>query len=96
VTSPAAIREALQMTAQDLGPAGWDPEYGWGVVDAQAALEYGIAHSLTTSDAAGLVDLTVFTQHWLATGTPSPLGDLNGDHRVDFDDFALLADRWRR
>jgi serine protease len=96
VTSPAAIREALRMTAQDLGPAGWDPQYGWGLIDAQAALEYGIAHSLTTGDAAGLVDLTVFTQHWLATGTSSPPGDLNGDHHVDFADFALLADHWRR
>ncbi len=37
---PEEIREALTQTAQDLGPAGWDPEYGYGFLDAQAAVLY--------------------------------------------------------
>jgi serine protease len=40
VTQPEEVREAIQMTARDAGAAGWDPEYGWGIVDAAAALEY--------------------------------------------------------
>jgi serine protease len=32
------VRYALQSTAEDVGPAGWDIEYGWGIVDAYAAL----------------------------------------------------------
>jgi serine protease len=40
VTSPAQIRDAMEQTARDLGPSGWDPEYGWGLIDAHAALIY--------------------------------------------------------
>jgi len=34
------VREALQSTAEDKGVTGWDPAYGWGIVDAAAALGY--------------------------------------------------------
>lgn len=40
VTSPDKIREAMEQTARDLGPSGWDPQYGWGLIDAHAALVY--------------------------------------------------------
>jgi serine protease len=40
VTQPDQVREAIQMTARDVGTLGWDAEYGWGIVDANAALEY--------------------------------------------------------
>jgi serine protease len=33
------IREALDSTAQDLGPAGYDTSFGWGLVQAKAALD---------------------------------------------------------
>jgi serine protease len=36
--SPDAVRAAIQNTAEDLGPAGWDQHYGYGLVDANAAL----------------------------------------------------------
>jgi serine protease len=35
----AQIREALNVTAQDLGAVGYDTSYGWGLVQAKAALE---------------------------------------------------------
>ncbi len=38
VTSPDKVRKAIETTARDLGPAGWDAEYGWGMIDAHAAL----------------------------------------------------------
>ncbi len=38
--TPDEIREALQSTAEDKGADGWDSEYGWGIVDAFAALTY--------------------------------------------------------
>ncbi len=34
------IREAMAMTAMDLGDEGWDPHYGYGLVQALDALEY--------------------------------------------------------
>jgi serine protease len=38
VTKPAAIEAALKRFARDLGPAGRDDEYGYGLVDARATL----------------------------------------------------------
>jgi len=40
ITDPNEIREAIEATAMDLGPPGWDPEYGWGIIDAAAAVAY--------------------------------------------------------
>ncbi|MCF6158456.1 MAG: hypothetical protein E3K32_07760 [wastewater metagenome] len=42
ITSPDDVRSALESTAEDKGPAGWDEEYGWGIVDAAAALNYSV------------------------------------------------------
>ena len=36
--TPDQVQGLLQDTAADLGPAGWDPDYGWGRIDALAAL----------------------------------------------------------
>ncbi|NIM06605.1 MAG: PKD domain-containing protein, partial [Armatimonadetes bacterium] len=37
-SGPDAVRNLLESTAEDKGPAGWDAGYGWGIVDARAAL----------------------------------------------------------
>lgn len=42
VTDPDEIRLAIEATAVDLGPAGWDPEYGWGLIDAAATVAYHV------------------------------------------------------
>lgn len=36
--SGAGINGVLQKTVSDLGAAGYDPQYGWGLINAQAAL----------------------------------------------------------
>jgi len=36
--SPDGIRDVLETTASDLGPVGWDEEYGHGLLDVAAAL----------------------------------------------------------
>jgi serine protease len=36
----AQIREAMVSTAMDLGDPGWDPHYGYGLVQAHGALQY--------------------------------------------------------
>jgi serine protease len=36
--SPAAVEKHLKATARDIGAPGWDPRYGWGLLDAAAAL----------------------------------------------------------
>jgi serine protease len=40
LTDPNQVREALEMTAKDLGEPGWDESYGWGLLNVAAALEY--------------------------------------------------------
>ena len=40
VTGPDNVRAALETTAKDKGATGWDETYGWGLVDAFAALNY--------------------------------------------------------
>ncbi len=39
-TTPTQVAEALASTAKDKGPAGWDAKYGWGIVDANAAVHW--------------------------------------------------------
>ena len=39
VTGPDNVRNRLESTAEDKGTPGWDEEYGWGIVDAYAALQ---------------------------------------------------------
>ena len=36
--TPDQVRNYLQSTARDRGPAGWDDHYGWGALDAYAAV----------------------------------------------------------
>jgi len=38
--TPDEIRDVLQFTAEDKGAPGWDPEYGYGIVNAYNALTY--------------------------------------------------------
>ncbi len=53
-TTPDDVREVLQSTAEDKGSAGWDPQYGHGIVDAHAALNYASApNEPPTADGGG-------------------------------------------
>ena len=36
--TPDQVRNYIQSTARDRGAPGWDPEYGWGEIDASAAV----------------------------------------------------------
>jgi serine protease len=38
ITEPDAVRDIIKDTATDLGPRGWDAAYGWGLINAGAAL----------------------------------------------------------
>lgn len=39
IADPAVVREILQQSAEDLGSTGYDTRYGYGVVDAAAAVD---------------------------------------------------------
>ncbi|MCK5544614.1 MAG: S8 family serine peptidase [Desulfobulbaceae bacterium] len=54
VVGPDAVREALQNSAEDKGDEGWDPAYGWGIVDAAKALGYSpVSNTPPVADAGG-------------------------------------------
>ncbi len=53
-TTPNDVRAVLQSTAEDKGADGWDSAYGWGIVDAYAALSDSAAdNNLPVADAGG-------------------------------------------
>jgi len=47
--TPTQIRDILQSTAEDKGTSGWDQYYGYGIVDAYAALTFGPVVSITVT-----------------------------------------------
>lgn len=95
VTDPNAVREALQSTARDLGLPGWDIEYGWGLVDAYAALNY--YHVPGDFNYDGLVDfkdLAKLSAYWLNYDPLVDIAPVGGDNIVNFLDFAKFAENW--
>ncbi|HUW68419.1 MAG TPA: S8 family serine peptidase [Candidatus Nanoarchaeia archaeon] len=69
VTGPDNVRAALETTAEDKGAYGWDETYGWGLVDAAAALTYvsgpidnppsvGITNPLDGDTVSGIIEIT--------------------------------------
>ena len=48
-TTPDEVRAALENTAEDKGPAGWDVEYGHGLIQANDALDYGVTPTPTST-----------------------------------------------
>ncbi len=54
ITGPDNVRKALESTAEDKGAPGWDDEYGWGIVDANAASHYTAepTHDVAVTDVA--------------------------------------------
>lgn len=69
------VEEIIEQSATDLGDSGWDSTYGWGFVNARAAL---------TLDP---VFCGTFSNHRTFSGGLRPFGgclaDLDGDHDID-------------
>ncbi|MBN1361262.1 MAG: S8 family serine peptidase [Sedimentisphaerales bacterium] len=95
VTDPDQVREAIEMTARDLGSPGKDREYGWGFIDAEAALAYYIVGDFNQDNTVDTHDLSFFTSQWLLSEV-GLAADLNADWLVDFQDFGRMARDWRR
>ena len=102
IVGPAAIRNRLQQTATDLGAPGWDPYFGWGLVNAAAAV--GVANTATAMRAfAGMIGGSSITRQSdivqvnaaggfaitnAQTGTKSVFAwqDFNGNGVIDAED----------
>ena len=64
VTGPDNVRDALESTAEDQGDSGWDPQYGYGIVDAHGALTYSFEPQCTVDT----VDNDCPSDEWYETG----------------------------
>lgn len=99
VTDPDMVREALEQTAEDLGPTGLDTQYGWGLLDIEAALNYPQISPVTGDINGDLIvdfdDIALFAGQWQNIAITPLAADINGDRIVDFKDFALLAQNWK-
>jgi serine protease len=82
-TAPDDVRAALESTAKDLGDPGRDDTYGWGLVNAPAALAWTSA----PPDNPPSVTLTSPADGATVSGTVAVTADAADDHgvtRVDF------------
>jgi len=82
-TTPDEVREALRSTAVDKGPAGWDQEYGWGRVDAYAALQW----TAGPVDNPPTVSITSPTDGVTVSGTITITAAASDDAGIDRVDF---------
>ena len=75
VSGPEGVRSALQTTAEDLGSSGRDDTYGWGLLNAAAAL--GVVSSptptLTPTPTATPIPTATPTPTPSPTATPTPI-----------------------
>ena len=98
--SPEEIEDALTLSAEDLGPAGADYDYGHGLINLTAAYEL-LESSFCSGDfnhdeSVDLLDLEVLTVEWLGTNCTNCRSDLSGDQKVDFYDFADFANHYEQ
>jgi serine protease AprX len=77
--TPAAVRDAIEATAEDRGPAGKDPDWGAGLIDVLAL----------TSQAAGVSGETGFPAHEHLSGTVPDSGEWTHAFEIGPDDLGV-------
>jgi serine protease len=48
------VRQALLASATHLGRRGWDPNFGYGLVNAEGAVQYALTHARAGGSATGV------------------------------------------
>ena len=92
------VRHFLTRSAKDLGEPGRDNYYGWGRVDARAALDMVLAKRADLSDnwIVDMEDLLILIDHWK---TSEPSADIapatKRDGFVDDKDLELFMQYWQ-
>lgn len=64
--TPAQVQQVMQDTAVDLGPTGWDANYGYGRIDALAALQSVSLSAPTLSPISNPENDGAYTVSWSA------------------------------
>jgi len=85
VTAVASVRQVLQSTATDLGAAGRDPSFGFGLVNAAAAVQSGPV----VIDEPPTVNLTAPAQGATVEGTVALLAEASDDRGLTAVEFLV-------
>lgn len=96
---PLTVRWVLERTAIDKGQPGKDDNYGWGLIDAEAASKYlhgrircpGDLNADNSVDDADFQQFVTFYDALLTPGGPYTGADFNGDDATDDLDFQTFA-----
>ena len=91
------VRHFIERSAKELGAPGRDDYYGWGRVDALAALDMVLAKraDLNNDCKVDFSDFAVFTQCWKTDDLRSDIGPIpRPDGAVDVQDLALMGEYW--
>ncbi len=91
-STPAQVRSAMEQTAMDLGDPGRDDLFGWGLVQASAAMGNLLAQIPCPADYDGAVGLSVqdifaFLNDWFAGTIRSDFNGVGGLTTQDIFDF---------
>ena len=95
----AEVRHFLERSAKDLGDPGRDDYYGWGRVDARAALDMVLAKraDLNNDWKVDFSDFAVFAQCWKTDDLRGDIGPIpRPDGVLDVQDLALMSEYWLR
>ena len=91
-----SIKQIFMRTAVDLGTSGEDNDYGWGIIDAYAAVSM-VLFKHGDADRSGVIEIAdmVYLINYLFLNGPAPspllAGDANCDGEVNIEDVVYLA-----
>jgi hypothetical protein len=91
------VQYILERSAKDLGAPGRDDYYGWGRVDARAALDMVLAKRADLNDdwKVDLRDFAVLAECWKTDDLRGDIGPVpRPDGVVDVQDLALMCEYW--
>jgi subtilisin family serine protease len=89
------VYTALRYTARDLGEDGWDPYYGWGLVQGPAAVDL-VRHDRADFDRNGERDLMDHTAFQAAFAAGEPAADFDLDGALTVLDLVLFQKEWEQ
>ncbi|MBX3323033.1 MAG: S8 family serine peptidase [Phycisphaeraceae bacterium] len=90
--TPAEVEAILAQTAVDKGTPGYDTDFGWGFINAGAAVAAAAGTSPCLADFNGDGELDFFdvSLYLSAFANLDPIADLNGDGNFDFFDVSAF------
>lgn len=84
------IRQIIKDTAEDLGPPGWDNKYGYGLIDALAAVKSVETGCYPDFDGDGLLTILDFVAYQNAFTAGDLQADCDGDGDLTILDFVCF------